>query len=48
MGPFIKMIWFVAVGIFAVLILEIILFVGSRQEYQSNKKNKHSAEIVCP
>ena len=48
MGPFIRMIWVIAVGILAMLILEIITFVGVRQVHQTNKKNNHSTEIVSP
>ena len=46
MGPFIKMIWFVAFGIFAVAVLEIVLFVGIRQERHAYKKEQ-SAEVIC-
>lgn len=46
MGPFIKMVWFVAFAIFALLVLEIVLFVGIRQERQSYKKAQ-SAEVIC-
>lgn len=46
MGPFIKMIWFVAFAIFALLVLEIVLFVGMRQERESYKK-EHRVGVIC-
>lgn len=42
MGPFIKMIWFVAFGLLAVLVLEIVLFVGIRQERQAYNRVQHN------
>lgn len=46
MGPLVKMIWFVAFGIFAVLVVEIVLFVGLRQEKHAQKKTQN-AEVQC-
>jgi hypothetical protein len=46
MGPLVKMIWFVAFAVFAILVLEVVLFVGIRQERQAYKKAQ-STEVIC-
>jgi uncharacterized membrane protein len=45
MGPLIKMIWFVAFIIFAVVVVEIVLFIGLHQERQAYKRAQ-SAEVL--
>lgn len=42
MGPFVKMIWFVAFALLAVLVLEIVLFVGIRQERRAYNRVQHT------
>jgi hypothetical protein len=42
MGPLIKTIWVVAFALLAVLVLEIVLFVGIRQERQAYRRVQHT------
>jgi hypothetical protein len=41
-GPLIKTIWVVAFALLAVLVLEIVLFIGIRQERQAYNRVQHT------